>query len=76
MSTRRFTNRPLAAYMRMPSYQSWWQRLREERGSATAEYAITALAAAALAGVLIAIATSAEVRSLLMGIITKALNTA
>ena len=48
---------------------------RSERGSATAEYAIAALAAAAFAGLLIAVVTSPEIRSLLTGIISKALNT-
>lgn len=46
-----------------------------ERGSATAEYAIAALAAAAFAGLLIAVVTSPEIRKLLTGVITKALKT-
>ncbi|MDO5726823.1 MAG: DUF4244 domain-containing protein [Bowdeniella nasicola] len=52
-----------------------WQCHRSERGSATAEYAIAALAAAAFAGVLIAVVTSPEIRKLLTAIITKALKT-
>lgn len=52
------------------------QRARTcERGSATAEYAIAALAAAAFAGLLIAVVTSPEIRKALTGIITKALKT-
>lgn len=46
-----------------------------ERGSATAEYAIAALAAAAFAGLLIAVVTSPEIRKTLTSIITKALKT-
>lgn len=46
-----------------------------ERGSATAEYAIAALAAAAFAALLIAVVSSPEIRGLLTGIISKALNT-
>lgn len=46
-----------------------------ERGSATAEYAIAALAAAAFAGLLMAVISSPEIRKALSGIITKALQT-
>lgn len=51
------------------------QLIRSERGSATAEYAIAALAAAAFAALLIAVVSSPEIRKLLTGIISKALNT-
>ncbi|MDO5700157.1 MAG: DUF4244 domain-containing protein [Bowdeniella nasicola] len=48
---------------------------RSERGSATVEYAIAALAAAAFAALLIAVVTSPEIRTLLTKVITKALKT-
>ena len=48
---------------------------RSERGSATVEYAIAALAAAAFAALLIAVVSSPDIRSLLSGIISKALKT-
>ena len=51
------------------------QLAASERGSATAEYAIAALAAAAFAALLIAVVSSPEIRRLLTGIITKALQT-
>ncbi|MDO5662798.1 MAG: DUF4244 domain-containing protein [Brachybacterium sp.] len=50
------------------------QRLREESGAATAEYAIATLAACGFAAVLVALLASGEVRSLLMNIITSALS--
>ncbi|WP_106507571.1 DUF4244 domain-containing protein [Brachybacterium timonense] len=50
------------------------QRLLDERGASTAEYAITVLAACGFAAVLVALLASGEVRELLMSIITAALS--
>ena len=47
--------------------------LRGDEGMATVEYAMVTVAAAAFAGVLIALLKSAAVRNLLMGIIKSAL---
>ncbi len=49
-------------------------RLDDETGATTAEYAITTLAACGFAAVLVVLLKSGEVRSLLMGIITSALS--
>jgi hypothetical protein len=48
--------------------------LSEERGSATAEYAIATMAAVGFAGLLVVILRSEEVRGLLLGIIRTALS--
>ena len=48
--------------------------MRDETGAATAEYAITVLAACGFAAVLVALLASGEVRELLMAIITSALS--
>lgn len=45
----------------------------EDEGSQTAEYAMVALAAAAFAGMLIAIFKSGELKEVLFGIISRAL---
>lgn len=45
-----------------------------ERGAATAEYAIVTLAAVAFAGLLVAILRSDEVRTLLLGLVQRALS--
>lgn len=47
--------------------------LLEDDGASTAEYAITVLAACGFAAMLVAILSSDQVRSLLLGIITSAL---
>ncbi|MGV8877008.1 MAG: DUF4244 domain-containing protein [Rhodoglobus sp.] len=49
-------------------------RLRSERGAATAEYAITTLAAVGFAGLLVVILRSGEVRAMLTDIIRSALS--
>lgn len=49
------------------------ERLRQEDGMATAEYALVTVAAAGFAGLLIVLLKSSEVRELLMGIIQGAL---
>lgn len=51
-------------------------RLRSERGSATAEYAIATLAAVGFAGLLVVILRSDAVRSMLTDLIHKALSVA
>jgi Protein of unknown function (DUF4244) len=55
--------------------RSRWRRGRDE-GMSTAEYAVGTVAAAAFAGLLFKIVTSHEVRTLLTGIIRKALQLA
>lgn len=50
------------------------RRLAEEDGAATAEYAITTMAAVAFAGVLVAIMRSGEVRGILTDLVRRALS--
>jgi len=47
--------------------------IRSETGAATAEYAIATMAAVGFAGLLVAILRSEEVRSMLMGLVQRAL---
>ncbi|MBH0024886.1 DUF4244 domain-containing protein [Salinibacterium sp. SWN248] len=49
-------------------------RLRSERGAATAEYAITTLAAVGFAGLLVVILRSGEVRGMLTDLVRNALS--
>lgn len=49
-------------------------RLRSERGAATAEYAITTLAAVGFAGLLVVILRSGEVRGMLTDLVRSALS--
>jgi Flp pilus assembly pilin Flp len=49
-------------------------RLRSERGAATAEYAITTLAAVGFAGLLVVVLRSSEVRGMLTDIVRNALS--
>ncbi len=51
---------------------SW--RLRDERGAATAEYAIATMAAVGFAGLLVVILRSDEVRSILTDLVRNALS--
>ena len=55
-----------------------WSTARRRRladvGMATAEYAVVTVAACAFAGLLLAVVRSPEVRSLLLGIIRRALS--
>ena len=53
-----------------------WGRLGRDEGMSTAEYAVGTVAAAAFAGLLFKIVTSPEVRTLLSGIIRRALQLA
>lgn len=48
-------------------------RLRDDDGAATAEYAITTMAAVAFAGLLVAIMRSDEVRGILTDLVRRAL---
>lgn len=53
-----------------------WRSTARDQGMSTAEYAVGTIAAAAFAGLLFKIVTSPEVRTLLLGIIKKALQLA
>lgn len=50
-----------------------WRRSARDLGMSTAEYAVGTVAAAAFAGLLFKIVTSPDVRTLLLGIIKRAL---
>ncbi|MDP4334582.1 DUF4244 domain-containing protein [Curtobacterium sp. A7_M15] len=50
------------------------RRLDDDRGSATAEYAVVILAAVAFAGVLVAVMRSGEVQSILTELVRGALS--
>ena len=50
--------------------------IQDETGSATAEYAITAMAAVAFAGVLVALLRGDEVRGILTELVRRALSAA
>lgn len=54
--------------------RSLFTEVAGESGAATAEYAIVTLAAVAFAGLLVAILRSDEVRSLLLGVVQRALS--
>lgn len=49
------------------------RRIAEDRGSATAEYAVVILAAVAFAGVLVAVMRSGEVQAILTDLVRTAL---
>ncbi len=51
-------------------------RLKDDRGAATAEYAITIMAAVGFAGVLVVILRSAEVQGILTDLVHRALTVA
>lgn len=53
-----------------------WNRLREEAGAATAEYAIVIMAAVGFAGLLVVILRSGEVQAILTDLVQRALNSA
>jgi hypothetical protein len=53
-----------------------WNRLREDAGAATAEYAIVIMAAVGFAGLLVVILRSGEVQSILTDLVQRALNSA
>jgi hypothetical protein len=52
------------------------QRLRTDEGAATAEYAITIMAAVGFAGLLVAILRSGEVQGILTDLVHRALTVA
>jgi len=58
---------------RLPTAR-WSSRLRDDRGSATAEYAVVILAAVAFAGVLVAVMRSGEVQTILTDLVRGALS--
>jgi hypothetical protein len=49
-------------------------RVADEQGAATAEYAITIMAAVGFAGLLVVILRSGEVQAILTGLVTSALS--
>jgi Flp pilus assembly pilin Flp len=60
--------------------RSTWQwmrgKFRDERGAATAEYAIVIMAAVGFAGLLVVILRSGEVQGILTDLVQRALNSA
>ncbi len=60
--------------------RSMWQRMTErlsdDRGAATAEYAIVIMAAVGFAGLLVVILRSGEVQAILTDLVQRALNSA
>lgn len=65
---RRSTRLRLLLRARLP------ERIRDDHGSATAEYAVVILAAVAFAGVLVAVMRSGEVQSILTELVRGALS--
>lgn len=58
------------------SFTAVLAKLREERGAATAEYAVVIMAAVGFAGLLVVILQGDEVRSMLVDLVRNALGTA
>lgn len=60
--------------------RSMWRRMsdriRDDRGAATAEYAIVIMAAVGFAGLLVVILRSGEVQAILTDLVQRALNSA
>jgi Protein of unknown function (DUF4244) len=54
--------------------QRRWQRAARDEGAATAEYAITIMAAVGFAGLLVVILKSGEVQGILTGLVRTALS--
>jgi Flp pilus assembly pilin Flp len=52
------------------------KKVRDERGAATAEYAIVIMAAVGFAGLLVVILRSGEVQAILTDLVQRALNSA
>ncbi|MFF1573996.1 DUF4244 domain-containing protein [Leifsonia sp. NPDC058292] len=59
-----------------PSARGVWARLRDDRGSATAEYAVATMAAVGFAGLLVALLRGDQVRAILTDLVTRALTIA
>ncbi|WP_309709485.1 DUF4244 domain-containing protein [Pseudolysinimonas sp.] len=57
-------------------WQRMFERLRDDRGAATAEYAIVIMAAVGFAGLLVVILRSGEVQAILTDLVQRALNSA
>jgi Flp pilus assembly pilin Flp len=70
----RRTRRAIRQRHPRPPVTRWRSRLRDDRGSATAEYAVVILAAVAFAGVLVAVMRSGEVQTLLTDLVRGALS--
>ena len=60
----------------MRAIREWRRRLRDDEGAATAEYAITIMAAVGFAGLLVAILRSGEVQGILTDLVHRALTVA
>lgn len=60
----------------MRAIREWLRRLRDDDGAATAEYAITIMAAVGFAGLLVAILRSGEVQGILTDLVHRALTVA
>ncbi len=56
--------------------QGMREKLRDDRGAATAEYAIVIMAAVGFAGLLVVILRSGEVQGILTDLVQRALNSA
>jgi len=67
---------PMAAEERHAMLRELRRGLRDDRGAATAEYAITILAAVGFAGLLVAILRSGEVQGMLTDLVHRALTIA
>ncbi|MCS6562092.1 MULTISPECIES: DUF4244 domain-containing protein [Curtobacterium] len=70
----RRTRRAVRRRRPRPPVARWSSRLRDDRGSATAEYAVVILAAVAFAGVLVAVMRSGEVQTILSDLVRGALS--
>lgn len=68
--------RPATAESKRYAMRQIWNRLREETGAATAEYAIVIMAAVGFAGLLVVILRSGEVQAILTDLVQRALNSA
>lgn len=73
-ASRRVTSRGARSAVRVPRAAAMLRRARvDDRGSATAEYAVVILAAVAFAGVLVAVMRSGEVQAILTDLVRGAL---
>jgi Flp pilus assembly pilin Flp len=70
----RSTRRPVRHRRPRPLVARLPPRMRDDRGSATAEYAVVILAAVAFAGVLVAVMRSGEVQTILTDLVRGALS--
>jgi Flp pilus assembly pilin Flp len=56
-----------------PGFERFGQAIRDERGAATAEYAIATMAAVGFAGLLVVIMRSDEIKTILFDLVKSAL---